>query len=384
MRWILLALFSIILSSLLQLVHLPAASMFGPMLAAVACALIVEKRGQVMHVPKLGHAFAQAIIGCLIARAVTPQIVHNFAMQWPLFVTVVGSTVVSSSLLGWLLCRLRLFPGTVAIWGLLPGAASAMMILAEEFGADARLVAFMQYLRVVCVGLTASLCARFFIVAGLSGLNAQTHTELPQLIAGFIKTDWPALPVTLALVALAMWLGPRSKIPAGVLLLPMMLGGALHLTGMTKIELPQWLLTIAYSLLGWTIGMRFTREAINHALKLLPQTLLAIFILIFFGACLAILLNKALGIDLLTAYLATSPGGMDTVAIIAASSKVDMSFIMALQTVRFLMVLAIGPPLSRLAALSLDKSGSGGGVKKENQMSAQLTAQISEDESELD
>ena len=31
------------------------------------------------------------------------------------------------------------------------GAASAMVVMAEAFGADARLVAFMQYLRVVCV-----------------------------------------------------------------------------------------------------------------------------------------------------------------------------------------------------------------------------------------
>jgi uncharacterized membrane protein AbrB (regulator of aidB expression) len=36
----------------------------------------------------------------------------------------------------------------------------------------------------------------------------------------------------------------------------------------------------------------------------------------------------------MTAYLATSPGGLDTVAIIAAGTRADMSFIMALQTSR--------------------------------------------------
>ena len=54
-----------------------------------------------------------------------------------------------------------------------------------------------------------------------------------------------------------------------------------------------------------------------------------------------------LGIDALTAYLATSPGAMETVAIIAASSHVDVPFIVALQIVRFVTIIAIGPPIAR-------------------------------------
>ena len=61
------------------------------------------------------------------------------------------------------------------------------------------------------------------------------------------------------------------------------------------------------------------------------------------------MLSHELGIDPLTAYLATSPGGMDSVAIIAAASdSVDISFVMALQSARFLIVLLLGPSLARL------------------------------------
>ena len=61
--------------------------------------------------------------------------------------------------------------------------------------------------------------------------------------------------------------------------------------------------------------------------------------------------SRALGIDPLTAYLATSPGGMDSVAIIAAASdSVDLSFVMALQAARFLFVLIFGPSIARLVA----------------------------------
>ena len=72
--------------------------------------------------------------------------------------------------------------------------------------------------------------------------------------------------------------------------------------------------------------------------------------MVFCGG-LALLLNQILGIDLLSAYLATSPGGMDSIAIIAAASNdVNMSFIMTMQMARFLFVLLFGPAIARLVA----------------------------------
>jgi membrane AbrB-like protein len=94
----------------------------------------------------------------------------------------------------------------------------------------------------------------------------------------------------------------------------------------------------------------FTREILLHASRALPQVLLAILAVIGASGLLAVLLVEAAGIDPLTAYLATSPGGMDSVAIIAASSNVDLSFVMALQTVRLVLVLVTGPPLARFIA----------------------------------
>ncbi|TIL81393.1 MAG: AbrB family transcriptional regulator, partial [Mesorhizobium sp.] len=46
------------------------------------------------------------------------------------------------------------------------------------------------------------------------------------------------------------------------------------------------------------------------------------------------MISHVLGIDPLTAYLATSPGGMHSVAIIAAAAQhADISFVMALQRI---------------------------------------------------
>ncbi len=77
----------------------------------------------------------------------------------------------------------------------------------------------------------------------------------------------------------------------------------------------------------------------------------SIVVLIAFCGGIAWVLTNELGIDPLTAYLATSPGGMDSVAIIAAAAgNLDISFIMAMQMVRLLVVLIFGPMLARLVA----------------------------------
>src|SRR5258705_11676881 len=62
--------------------------------------------------------------------------------------------------------RFRIIPGTTALWGMLPGAAPVMMLMAEAYGADFRLVAFMQYLRVAMVAAVASVVSLIFVPSG--------------------------------------------------------------------------------------------------------------------------------------------------------------------------------------------------------------------------
>jgi uncharacterized protein len=142
-------------------------------------------------------------------------------------------------------------------------------------------------------------------------------------------------------------IGFGLKIPAGGLLVPMIVGALLEGAGLVTISLPPWLLAISYAFLGWSVGLGFTREILTHVSRALPQVLLAIFIMIGFSGALAVVLVYAAGIDPMTAYLATSPGGMDSMAIIGASSKADLSFVMALQTLRLVIVLIAGPALAR-------------------------------------
>ena len=120
---------------------------------------------------------AQTIVGCLVARAITGDIVVTFLKDWPLFLAVVLVIVATSAVLGWAIARFKVLPGTTAVWGTAPGAASAMMVMSGDFGADARLVAFMQYLRVVIVAGLASVVARLWV--GVSAAAPQSSGFRP-------------------------------------------------------------------------------------------------------------------------------------------------------------------------------------------------------------
>jgi uncharacterized protein len=341
-RWTALLAASLLLGGVLQWVKLPAALMLGPLAAAV----LVQMAGGPVKVPRALMAAAQAVVGCLVAQSITPAIIDGFARHWSVFLGVVAISVAASATIGWTMGRLRIIPGNTAVWGMLPGAATVMMVMAEAYGADFRLVAFMQYLRVVLVAAAASVVALLF-----------AHGGGGRFAAGFFPPiDLSQLAETAAVALLGGILGLAARIPAGVLLGPLALAAALNVLGWVRIELPPVVLIVSYALIGWNTGLHFTRDVLAAAARALPQSVGAMILLMAFCGLLAWLLVVLLHVDPLTAYLATSPGGVDAATIIAASTEVDMPFVMAMQTVRMIMLLVVGPPVARWVAGTLDRA----------------------------
>jgi membrane AbrB-like protein len=320
----------------LELMRLPAALLLGAMAAAILVAVFEGK----LAVPGWPYVLAQGLIGCLVARSVGPAILATMLQQWPLFVAGVCSVLVVSTSQGALLARWKVLPGTTAVWGSTPGAATVMVLMSESFGGDPRLVAFMQFLRVILVALVASIVARLWVAPG--AVRAAVDW-FPAVAAG---PFWE----TMALAVVGAIVGAKSRIPAGALLIPLIAGIALSCTSLITITLPPWLMAGCYALLGWSIGLRFTREIVLYAARVFPKIAASTLTLIVLCGGLAWLLHVSVGTDPLTAYLATSPGGADSVAIIAASSNVDLPFVMAMQTARFMLVLLVGPTLARAVA----------------------------------
>ena len=245
------------IAAFLLWIHAPAALMLGPLIAGI----VVASSGGKVAFPLPPFVLAQGVVGCLIASMVPLSIVDDVLRHWVLFGAGVVLVVVVSSLLGWLMTRWQMMPGTTALWGTSAGAASVMTIMAEHYGADPRLVAFMQYLRVVLVAVIAAIVARLFGV---------TPVHAPHDIVWFPAVAWLPLAETLALAIVGPLIARWMRIPAGAFLVPLVLGIVLTHFGLIRIELPTWLLAASYAFVGWNVGLRFTRPLLIHALKALP------------------------------------------------------------------------------------------------------------------
>lgn len=336
-QWCLLVALSVAVIAGLEGLHVPAALLLGPMAAGIILALLNVR----VRVARAPYLLAQSVVGCMIAHMIPTSVMGEMLKDGPIFFGGVISVIIAAAILGWVLARQRVLPGTSAVWGSSPGAATAMTLLAGDFGADVRIVAFMQYLRVIFVALAATAVAGIF----------STHAPV-SAINWFPPVDPAGLAGTAVLIAAGFFLTRIFRVPSGAMLIPMVLGILLH--GILPLSLPPWLLVAGYAMIGWSIGLRFTREILGYVFHALPGILLSIFLLISFCGLFAAGLVCFAGVSPLTAYLATSPGGADTVAIIAASSRqVDVAFVMSMQAVRLLLVILTGPPMARFIAARL-------------------------------
>lgn len=193
LQWSLLFVLSLLLSLLFLFIHLPGPLLLGSMIVGI----IFSLRGVSLHPPRCTFLGAQAILGCMIAQNLTGSIFTTLAAHWPMVIVILLATLISSAIIGWLLVRYSTLPGNTGAWGSSPGGAAAMVAMAQDYGADIRLVAFMQYLRVLLVVGAAALVTRLVM-----GDQAQAVSEqiiwFPPLSGNLFSTlCWPPLPARL-------------------------------------------------------------------------------------------------------------------------------------------------------------------------------------------
>jgi membrane AbrB-like protein len=332
--WILLGVLSLALSLGMALLAIPAPFLLAPALVGIAFGCL----GVTLRVPRPAFTGAQAIVGTVIARGMTGAIVADVASQWALMLAIVATTLLAAALVGWLLARFgRLDPATAA-WGSSPGAASAVIAAAGDFGADPRIVGFMQYLRMIMVVLAASTVTRTML--GMSGAHPVAASD-PAFPAPL------ALLATLALAFASAWVAGRLRIPAGALLAPMVVGTVLNASGIVHLVLTPWLIAGAYTVIGWYVGLGFTRATLRYVVHALPELIAGTLLLIGVCAFSAWIWRGALHTDALTAYLATSPGSIDSVTIIALGSGANVPLVVAVGSLRMLLVILTGPLIAR-------------------------------------
>ena len=327
-------------------VGLPAPWLVGPMVAAAVVALW-RPAGR-PGVPRWARRAALGVVGGVLAGVFRPSVVPLIAEEWQAVGLAVGGTLLLSVAAASLLSRLARLDRRTAVLGTLPGAASGMLAMSDPLGADPRTVALMQYARVALVVVSAAAIARFVAPPG-GGIGPSPGSGAPEAEV-LVHGAWAAYGLTAAVAALGVWAGARLGLPAGALLGPLVLGVALAELGVLRPAWPPGVPELAYALIGTYAGSLFDRASVRRVGRLLPLMLASTLLLMTACAGLGWALAALTGADPLTAYLATTPGGLDSVAVVAVESGADASLVLAVQMLRLFAVVIAGALLGRLWA----------------------------------
>jgi membrane AbrB-like protein len=338
-RWVALVALTAAGTAAMAALDVPSPALFAGLLVATALALGGFAPS---GVPRRATGAAQAVIGVVIGVLAQPGTLAGLAPQWVPVLLAVAGTLALSMGAGLLLGLHRGVSPITGMLALTAGGASGLVAVSRELGGDDRVVAVVQYLRVGLVTATMPVVAAVGFAAEPSGAAAPEAAPTPlALDVGFL----------LVCAVGGSALARLARVPAGSLLGPMALAIAANLTGWSFGATPPTLVVeLAYAVIGWQAGVRFTRESLRTVLGVLLPAAALIAAVVVGCAGLGLALSAVTGATLLEGYLATTPGGVYAVLATAISAGTDVTFVVAVQVLRVVVMLLVAPVAARLAA----------------------------------
>jgi membrane AbrB-like protein len=338
LRWALLIAVTVAVTFPLTRVGVPSAALFAALVVGIVLALTSLAPARI---PRPGGVAAQGVLGVYIGTMVHQDAVGALGADWPIVVAIAVATLLLSVVAGALLGLHRDVTPLTGSLALVAGGASGLVAIARELGGDDRVVSVVQYLRVALV--TASMPVVVTLVYHADKSRGVTT------VAQTASAPWYlSVGMLIVLVLAGATVGKLIRLPGAGLLGPMALTVVLEVTGLSfGLAVPVVLVQIGYMVIGWQAGLAFTAESLRAIGRMLPAAVGLIVALGVATAGLGVLLAHFTGLTLLEGYLATSPGGVYAVLATAAETGSNVTFIIAAQVVRILLMLFAAPLMAR-------------------------------------
>lgn len=107
---------------------------------------------------------------------------------------------------------------------------------------------------------------------------------------------------------------------------------------------PRTLRDVALMLIGYSIGLSFTRSSVENIIENLPAMLIMTVILVASAAVMSKVISKLSGVDYPTVLTGSIPGGLSQMIIFAEEMKgIDVTTVTFLQVSRLLMIVFVVP-----------------------------------------
>ncbi|MHA4764813.1 AbrB family transcriptional regulator [Bacillus altitudinis] len=341
---------------LLSLTGMSIGWMIGTLMTAAFIALrrpaLFQRKGKnTLRIHSRWLLLGQFILGIELGQKMNMKVLHIFAENWLPVSFMLVFSILLAMLSGFVLWKLSKTDMLTSFVGTAPGGLSAMPGIAQEVGANTAVVSLVQTIRVLMVVLTIPFTVFYLNTKSQSDVVVAQGSAFSSGVFTISNISW-----TVALI-LGAWLMSRLAVrlhfPAPWLI-GSMLGvaalqvGAGALTGHDLI--PYWpaQANIASQVfLGATIGSKMNKQMFVGLKNTLIVAVVSSAGLIAATVLSSIAIAEITGISVITAILAFSPGGIAEMATTAVTLHEDSTFVVAVQVVRIILVIAMLPPFFR-------------------------------------
>ncbi|UOQ93510.1 AbrB family transcriptional regulator [Halobacillus shinanisalinarum] len=312
---------------------LPLPWILGPVTALILYKMSGEqKTNSSSRLRDLGFWLLGVQIG-LTFQADTWTTVGPYLLPYSLF----SFTIIAISLLfACILSKQVDIDPTTTMIGSVPGGLSAMIAVSESLQGNTVLVTIFHTIRLLSV---------LFIIpfAATHWLNtSEANQSIPSASDATSGDYWT---IFIYLLSLAAGYFLRQKIPASLIILPMLIIGVCQTAGLSLYSLPTVFFIGAQLTIGVHLGNKIVLKDVIRAGRYCGLFFSLALLLITFSFLFGLFLSKWTGMELITAILSLAPGGLVEMALTAQDAGANPAIVSSLQTIRLLTIVLFMPLL---------------------------------------
>lgn len=297
--------------------------LIGPMIAVAAVNLCGVRIAPVPY----GRQAGQMLIGSAVSLYFTPPVVAALLAHIGAIAAGTASAFAIGGLGAMVLGRLSGIDAKSAFFSSIPGGAMAMTVLAERAGAMIPPVAVAHSLRVSILVIVLPF--------------ALTYGNIPMDIVPYrpsLALDIPVLALWLAGGVFVGWAAEKCRVQNGYLLAPIVLGALLTANEVPLSTVPHWLIQASQLLFGLILGARYERAFFRRYRLFVPFALVNAVFIIAASVAAALGIAWAFGLDPATMIIATAPGGMPEMTIVAQALQISVPLVISFHLFRVFFV----------------------------------------------
>lgn len=325
----------------------------------VACCLAMLRPAWLMMAPdqkginRRWLALGQMILGIELGQKLNLSVLSVLKDHWFSVGIMLILSILLAMLSGYVLWRFSKTDMMTSFVGTAPGGLSAMPSIAQEVGANTAIVSLVQMMRVLLVVLSIPFLVILIYAKQDGPANATTQTvSAATTEIGLAPVLWTGVLIFVAWGACKA--AKYLKFPAPWLLGSMLGVAAVHIGGasITGHDMLAWWPSQANHLsqifLGATIGSKMYKSMFAGVTRIMIVGFISSVGLIAAMLLSAVIVSKLTGISLITSVLAFAPGGIAEMATTSVTLHADSTFVVAVQVIRVILVIALLPPFYRL------------------------------------